>query len=56
MIWGTGNCFIYNKYHRAGCATTEDGLDRDYTAEEMHKMFFDLCTDFGLTIEGDIIP
>ena len=32
------------------------GLDRDFTAEEMNKMFFDLCTDFKLTKEGEIIP
>ena len=49
-------CVIYNQNDREKCAKKEYGCDRDYTAEEMKKMFYDLCTDFGLTIEGDYLP
>ena len=47
---------IYHQSNREESATKEYGLDRDYTPEEMKKFFFDLCTDFGLTIEGDYMP
>ena len=55
MIWGTHRC-IYDKDFREKYATKEMGLDRDYTAEEMNTKFLDLCTDFGLTKEGDYVP
>ena len=55
MIWGAGKN-IYLQENREKMALKKYGLDRDYTASEMNKKFFDLCTDFGLTKEGEIIP
>ena len=47
---------IYKQKHREEWAFKKYGLDRDYTVSEMNKLFFDLCTDFGLTKEGDYMP
>ena len=58
MVWandeGRGNN-IYNENGRK-TAFKKWGCDHDYTASEMKKMFYDLCIDFGLTIEGDYEP
>ena len=58
MKWTNDQGFggnIYRQFWRER-ALKKYGLDRDYTPEEMKKLFFDLCTDFGLTIEGDYMP
>ena len=55
MKWNT-DYNIFSAEHREKKALKKEGLDRDYTPEEMHKKFYDLCTDFGLTKEGKIIP
>ena len=47
---------IYTQKGREKHALKRYGCDRDYTASEMKKMFYDLCTDFSLTIEGDYLP
>ena len=46
---------IYVQKQRELTAVKKFGCDRDYTASEMKKMFFDLCTDFDLTAEGDYV-
>ena len=58
MLWSNDQAeggHIYYQSCREN-ARKEYGLDRDYTLEEMNKLFFDLCTDFGLTKEGDYWP
>ena len=56
MFWR--GCNIYNQFFRENCATKEDGLDRDYTAPEMLKMYKDLCADFNISLDKDdkVIP
>ena len=48
---------IYDKFSRENNATKKLGFDLDYTAEEMDKLFRDLCKDFGYTIgeDGEVI-
>ena len=55
IIWERGINTIYVQSSREYLAKKENGLDRDYTAEEMNKKFYDLCTDFCLDINGDYI-
>ena len=53
IIW-FGAFSIYSKFDREN-----EYYTKEYTGlepEEMKKKFFDLCTDMGLDIEGNIIP
>ena len=60
MIWGNfGSYNIYSQYFRENYATKEYyGMDRDYTASEMLKMFKDLCADFKISLDenDEVIP
>ena len=49
MIWFCGN--IYNEDDRE-LAKKDLGIE----PEEMEKKFYDLCTDFELDTDGNIIP
>ena len=52
VIWGNiGTYSIYDKYDRDDAEKRLGSKGKD-----MDKKFFDLCTDFGLTKEGEIIP
>ena len=49
VIWGGGSFTIYVDWNRQYAKKTGAGIDIT------DKMFFDLCTEFGLDIHGNII-